>query len=121
MVKSLTAPSVVTLSGKDPDGMIDNRPGVAHPERPGAMGKEHTGRMNGDDFARHRVFGNDVVNQTRNSRGAQKNRPDVPVGTGVGSRNPKKSERSKDKKVLKKQLYRVFFDYEEDDEETVAD
>jgi len=122
MVKGLPISTNIPQAGKDPDGLVDNRPGVAHPVRPGLMGKVPTAGMNGDDFSRNRVFGNDVVNQAKDVRGGQKDRRHTPVGVGVGQRNPSKLESKKSRKAEKKGLYRVFFQYDEgEDEDTTVD
>lgn len=123
MVKGLSIITPVPHGGKDPDGLVDNRPGVAHPVGPELMGKVSTAGMNGDDFSRNRVFGNDVVNHAKNARNGQKDGHPTPTDGGVGPRNPRKLESKKNRKAEKKGLYRVSFEYEEyeEDEDTAVD
>ena len=123
MVKSLNTPPAPASIGRDPDGMIDNRPGIAHPARPKAIGNTTSViHRRGDDFARNRQFGAGVVNQTNKARNSRNAKPELPVGAGIGTRNPKSVESKKSKATEKKRLYRVYFQYaeDEDEEDTVA-
>ncbi len=120
MVKSSFTARLLARIGKDPDGVIDNRPGIAHPNRPKIMTRAssilHRKR---DDFARNREFGAEVVNQTSKSLGSRNAKPEQPIGLGIGTRNPQKVDSRKKQKLSKKLLYRVqpkyFYDDEEED------
>lgn len=118
MVKSLVTPPTPARIGGDPDGIIDNRPGIAHPARPKSIGRSSSViHRRSDDFARNREFGAGVVNQTNKTRNSRNAKPELPIGTGIGARNPKNVQSKKSKAVEKKGLFRVFFEYAEDEDE----
>ena len=115
MVKSLVTPPTPARIGRDPDGIIDNRPGIAHPKAISRTSSVIHRRS--DDFARNREFGAGVVNQTNKTRNSRNAKPELPVGTGIGTRNPKSVQSKKSKTVEKKRPFRVFFEYAEDEDE----
>ena len=118
MVQSSFTARLLARIGKDPDGVIDNKPGIAHPSRPKAMNRlSSILHRKADDFARNREFGAEVVNQTSKSFRSRNAKPEQPIGLGIGTRNPKKVDSRKKQKLAKKPVYRVQPKYFSDDEE----
>ena len=73
--------------GRDPDGVVDNRPGVSHPNmrRDNTVSKELSARNSRDLFCRDPQLGRDLVNSTHQTPGKHKDGKWV---VGIGMRNP---------------------------------
>ena len=105
--------------GSDPDGMIDNHPGVAHPSRPLMQGKPLVVRHQGDDYARHRLFGSDVVQQASESSKGKRSPVQSPIASGVGARSPNRLKGSKKKKKQRVPLYPMDSEWDDCEDEDV--
>ncbi len=73
--------------GRDPDGVVDNRPGVSHPNmrRDKLVSKDLSARNTRDLFCRNPKHGRDLVNSTHQTPGKQQ---DGKLVVGIGMRNP---------------------------------
>ena len=80
-------PAVSHRVGRDPDGVVDNRPGVSHPNmrRDKVVSKDLSARNSKDLFCRDTKHGSELVNSTRQTPGKQK---DGKFVVGIGMRNP---------------------------------
>jgi len=85
--KTLQMPGTLGRVSRDPDGLVDNRPGVSHPN----MTRENTAkstentRNSKDLFSRDPQHGRDLVNNTHKSSSKQQDGKWV---VGIGMRNP---------------------------------
>ena len=85
---SILQPSAMNSRvGRDPDGVVDNRPGVSHPNmrRDKVVSKDLSARNTRDLFCRDPKHGRDLVNSTHQARGKQQ---DGKFVVGIGMRNP---------------------------------
>ena len=88
LANHILQPSAVTSRvGRDPDGVVDNRPGVSHPNmrRDKVVNKDLNTRNSKDLFCRDTKHGRDLVNSTHQTRGQEK---DGNLAVGIGIRNP---------------------------------
>ena len=86
--------------GSDPDGVVDNRPGVSHPNmrRDKTVSKDLSARNSKDLFCRDPKHGRDLVNSTHQTPGKHR---DGKMVVGIGMRNP---GQPKPKSVRKKRV-----------------
>ena len=86
--------------GRDPDGVVDNRPGVSHPNmrRDKIVSKDLNTRNTRDLFCRDPKHGRDLVNSTHQTANKQQ---DGKFVVGIGMRNP---GQPKPKTVRKKRV-----------------
>ena len=84
-----TLPTSSTRAGVDPDGVVDNRPGVAHPSLSRTKAKSVRESQHGyrDHFARASNNSSERVNQTSETTRDTSRHQDLMVG--VGLRTPK--------------------------------
>ena len=73
--------------GRDPDGVVDNRPGVSHPNmrRDKTVSKDLKSSKSKDLFCRDIKHGRELVNSSHQARGQKQ---DGNVAVGIGIRNP---------------------------------
>lgn len=85
--KALQAASITNRVGRDPDGVVDNRPGVSHPNMPRTRSAAKNGKSadSRDLFSRDPQHGRDLVNNTHKAPGKQ---TDGKWVIGIGMRNP---------------------------------
>jgi hypothetical protein len=85
--KALQAASITNSVGRDPDGVVDNRPGISHPNMPRTKnaGKHAKSTDSRDLFSRDPQHGRDIVNNTHKAPGKQ---TDGKWVIGIGMRNP---------------------------------
>lgn len=78
--------------GRDPDGMVDNRPGVSHPEMPrhNQAKSPANSREAPDLFCRDPHLGREVVNHSQKTCAERKDGKWV---VGIGMRNPSRAQR----------------------------
>jgi len=92
-------PSNTARPGGDPDGVVDNRPGIAHPSLSRTQAKSVRESHHGyrDHFARSSNGSSERVNQTAETTRDTKRHNDLMVG--IGLRTPKPVRKSKRRKT----------------------
>ena len=98
--KALQAASVTSVVGRDPDGVVDNRPGISHPNMPRNKTalKDAKSLASRDLFSRDPEHGRDLVNNMHKTPGKQ---TDGKWVIGIGMRNPAGSNRKLNRKKRK--------------------
>lgn len=98
--KALQAANMTSVVGRDPDGVVDNRPGISHPNMPRTKNAAKDGKSldSRDLFSRDPQHGRDLVNNTRKAPGKQ---TDGKWVIGIGMRNPSGPKRKLNRKKRK--------------------
>ncbi|MBT6176928.1 MAG: hypothetical protein HOI23_06740 [Deltaproteobacteria bacterium] len=98
--KALQAASLTSVVGCDPDGVVDNRPGISHPNMPRNKSalKDAKSLASRDLFSRDPQHGRDLVNNTHKTPGKQ---TDGKWVIGIGMRNPTGPNRKLNRKKRK--------------------
>ena len=100
--KALQAASITNSVGRDPDGVVDNRPGISHPNMPRTKNVTKNAKASDsiDLFSRDPQHGRDLVNNTHKTPGKQTDGKWV-IGIGIGMRNPSEPKRKLNRKKRK--------------------